>query len=214
MEHNEQREQAKEERRPVRTSTVLVVGVLLALAAFVAWPGTPPVVYAHCDTLDGPVVAEARAALEKSDVTPVLKWVREQDEDEIRAAFARTLTVRAGGGEARALADMYFFETLVRVHRASEGAPFNGLKPAGQVEPPVAAADAAIEGGNVDELVRRIGQAAANGVKGRFTHLMEARRHKDESIEAGRKYVEAYVAFTHYVEGLHNTITAGSGHGH
>ena len=31
---------------------------------------------AHCDTLDGPVVAMARIALDKGDVTPLLKWVR------------------------------------------------------------------------------------------------------------------------------------------
>ena len=42
---------------------------------------------AHCDTLDGPVVTTARAALAKGNVTPVLKWVRKADEGEIRAAF-------------------------------------------------------------------------------------------------------------------------------
>ena len=81
---------------------------------------------AHCDTMDGPVVAAARVALEKGDIAPVLKWVKPEREKEIRAAFARTLSVRAGGPEAKELADMYFFETLVRVHRAGEGAPLHG----------------------------------------------------------------------------------------
>ena len=88
-------------------------------------------VLAHCDTMDGPVIAAARVALEKGDVLPVLKWIRPEDEQEIRAAFSRTISVRAGGPEARALADTWFFETLVRVHRAGEGAPYAGLAPAG-----------------------------------------------------------------------------------
>ena len=49
-------------------STVLALSVLL-------WC-MPGVARAHCDTLDGPVVTTAKAALEKGDVTPLLKWVR------------------------------------------------------------------------------------------------------------------------------------------
>jgi hypothetical protein len=86
-------------------------------------------VLAHCDTLDGPVVQTARTALEKGDITPLLKWVRVEDEKEIKDAFEKTLAVRRKGAEAKELADMYFFETLVRIHRAGEGAPYTGLKP-------------------------------------------------------------------------------------
>jgi hypothetical protein len=100
------------------------------------WLIIPGIASAHCDTLDGPVVMTAKAALEKGDVTPVLKWVRKEDEKEIREQFKKTLTVRAKGPEAKELADMYFFETLVRIHRAGEGAPYTGLKSAGMVEPP------------------------------------------------------------------------------
>ena len=92
-----------------------VMGISLAL--FV----TPPA-EAHCDTMGGPVVADAKVALEKKDVTPALKWVNVKDEREIRELFTKTLKVRAHGSEARELADRYFFETLVRVHRAGEGA--------------------------------------------------------------------------------------------
>ena len=36
-----------------------------------------------------------------------------------------------------------------------------------------------------------------------------------QSVEAGRKYVEAWVILVHYAEGLRNTTTAGSvHHGH
>lgn len=35
---------------------------------------------AHCDTLEGPVIKDAKSALEKKDVTPVLKWVKKDAE--------------------------------------------------------------------------------------------------------------------------------------
>ncbi len=100
----------------------------------------PRMALAHCDTLDGPVVIDARTALQQQDVTPVLKWVTANAEAEIRTAFDQVLAVRKLGGAAQALADRSFFETLVRVHRAGEGAPYTGLKPAGSVEPIVARA--------------------------------------------------------------------------
>ncbi|HOK67313.1 MAG TPA: DUF6448 family protein [Anaerohalosphaeraceae bacterium] len=190
--------------------TAAAVGVLLFI---------PVSLWAHCDTLDGPVVLEAKTALEKGDIGPLLKWVGKEQEEELKTAFRKTLVVRVQSPQAKELADLYFFETLVRLHRAAEGAPYTGLKPAGQTEPPVAAADKAIETGNAEELAKEMGRAAENGVKELFYRLMEVRKHKDESVEAGRKYVAAYVAFVHYVEGLHNVIHSGqepaqsSGHG-
>ncbi len=124
----------------------------LALASVLLGAGLifPQVALSHCDTMDGPVVAAAKAALEKKDATPVLKWVQKEDEAEIKAAFAKTLAVRAIGPEARELADQFFFETLVRVHRAGEGAPFTGLKPAGSdLGPAVERADKALESDSV-----------------------------------------------------------------
>ena len=104
-----------------------------------------PFVFAHCDTLDGPVVKTARDALNIGDVTPILKWVKKENETEMKDLFKKTLTVRSKGKEAQELADMYFLETLVRLHRAGEGEPYNGLKPAGVVEPAVVEADKALE---------------------------------------------------------------------
>jgi hypothetical protein len=170
---------------------------------------------AHCDTLDGPVVQDARLALDKGEVTPVLKWIRPDDEKEIREAFEKTLAVRTKGAEAKDLADRYFFETLVRVHRAGEGAPFTGLKPAGtEVEPGIAAADQALERGSVDAAVELATRAVAQGIHERYEKAAAARAHKDESVAAGREYVEAYVGFIHFVEGIHAMASAtGSPHG-
>lgn len=177
----------------------------LAIAVLFAGAGAllPRAAGAHCDTMDGPVVTTAKAALEKGDVTPVLKWVQKDQETEIRAAFQKTLAVRGKGPEARELADMYFFETLVRVHRAGEGAPYTGLKPAGEVEPGIAAADKALESGSAEALVQEVAERVAAGVRERFAHAAERKKHADESVEAGREFVEAYVEYVHYVERLY-----------
>jgi len=183
----------------------LIVLGLLAVA--------PRTARAHCDTLDGPVVVEAKAALANGDVTPVLKWVNKDAETEIRAAFERTLEVRAKGDDARELADLWFFETLVRLHRAGEGAPYTGLKPAGTpVSDPVAKADEALAKGNVDGLAKRVGEHAATGVRERFNRAAEAKKQMNDSVEAGREYVEAYVTYVHYVENLHGAVMGGGTH--
>jgi len=166
--------------------------------------------FPHCDTLDGPVVQTARVALEKGDVTPLLKWVRPDDEKEIKAAFMKTLTVRRQGDEAKKLADKYFFETLVRVHRAGEGAPYTGLKPGEAVDPAVALADKALGNGSVDKLVNVLTNAMANGIRERFAKAYENQKHADDSVAAGREFIESYVIFTHYVEGLHGLIKGGA----
>ena len=191
-----------------RVSNGLLVSVLLALTIL----ANSQSAYAHCDTLDGPVVKTARVALDKGDITPLLKWVRPSDEKEIRDAFEMTLAVRAKGGKARELADMYFFENLVRIHRAGEGAPYTGLKPGAAIDPAVALADKALEDGSIDKLVNVLTNAMAKGIRERFQHANETQKHANESVEAGRKFVESYVIFTHYVEGLHGLIKGGAAH--
>jgi hypothetical protein len=169
---------------------------------------------AHCDGLDGPVVTAARRALEQGDVTATLAWVRPQDEAEIRAAFQRTLEVRRQGKEARELADLYFFETLVRVHRAGEGVAYTGLKPAGRdLGPAIPAADRAMTTGDVEPIVEMIVHAARQGIRHRFAEAMRTRPHGAGDVAAARSHVEAYVAFIHYVESLYLATThAPTGH--
>jgi len=185
------------------------VGTLLLITLTLVVPGMS---FAHCDTLDGPVVATARVALENGDITPLLKWVQQDDEMEIKKAFNKTLAVRKLDAEARELADMYFFETLVRIHRAGEGAPYTGLKPGEAIDPAVALADKALESGNVDKLVNVLTNAMANGIRERFDTALEKQKHADESVAEGREFVESYVVFTHYVEGLHGLIKGSAVH--
>jgi hypothetical protein len=186
---------------------ILVTAATLAIAPSIGW--------AHCDSLDGPVVSEAREALESGDVTPLLKWVREGDENDIRSAFERARSVRTLGPEARELADSYFFETLVRIHRAGEGAPFSGLKPAGDVDPAVALADNALETGSAEQLSSALVKHVSEGVHERFERAAVAKKHAGDSVDAGRAFVAAYVDFTHYVEALHQAaISTASHHDH
>ncbi len=183
------------------------------VAALVA--ALPGLVAAHCDTLAGPVVATAQKALEKGDVTPVLKWIKPENEGEIRALFDRTLKVRAKGAEAKDLADMYFYETLVRIHRAGEGAPYTGLKPGEAIEPIIRATDEALKTGDIEEVVKHVTKAVEKGIRERFASTAAAAKHADESVAAGREYVENYVVFTHYVEGVAMMAEGGAGeHGH
>ena len=167
---------------------------------------------AHCDTLGGPVVESARAALEGGDITPVLKWVRPDKEDEIKTAFQETLSRRAQGGERQEAADKHFFETLVRIHRAGEGAPYTGLKSSETVDPAVLLADQSLASGTVDHLVNVLTNAMANGIRDRFQRVRANQKHADDSVAAGREFVESYVVFTHYIEGVHRQITGGSAH--
>jgi hypothetical protein len=168
----------------------------------------------HCDTLDGPVVTLARKALETGNVNHVLPWVRPKDEHDIRHAFDHAMSVRKLGPYARELADTHFFETLVRVHRASEGAPYTGLKPAGaDLGPAVPAADKALEDGSVETVVKLLTDAVRAGVYRHFHAAMSRRHFAVDDVAAGREYVEAYVPYVHYVEQLWETATSAA-HGH
>jgi hypothetical protein len=159
---------------------------------------------AHCDGLDGPVVKAAEAALARGNVNLVLIWVQASDEVEIRRAFDQTMKVRKLGPEAQALADTYFFETLVRTHRAGEGASFTGLKPAGRdLGPAIPAADQALKSGDVTPLTKLLVDRMRSGLTDRFNPTVAAAEVASRDPEAGREYVERYVTFIHYVEGMY-----------
>ncbi len=192
---------------------------LMAVFAFTLTLGMHSHVSAHCDTLDGPVIQDARKALATRDVTPVLKWVREKDEKVVKGAFTKALD--AQGKKRQEAEEKTFFESLVRIHRTSEGAPFTGLKPAGEVEPVIAQADKALLDGKPDELVSLVTASVAKGISQRYETVAEAFKHKEESVQKGREYVAAYVVYTHYVEQIqqkaeghatHHTVSAHKKH--
>ena len=194
--------------------------VAAALHSTGVWPdaGTSSLIlvwaFGHCDGLDGPVVTLARKALDSGNVSLVLPWVRAEDETEIRRTFEHAVAVRKLGSEARELADMHFFETLVRIHRSGEGAPYTGLKPAGRdLGPVIPAADKAIEDGTIGRVAELLTKAIHEGLHRHYDAVATRKRFHANDIGAGREYVEAYVPYIHYVERLWLAAT-GSGHGH
>ena len=189
----------------------LLIGALTLLA--VAVVGVQ-VAMAHCDVLDGPVVKAATNALRTGNVNLVLIWVQQKDEAEIRAVFQQAMAVRKQSPEAQVLADRSFFETLVRVHRAGEGAPYTGLKPAGRdLGPAIPAADRALETGVADPLQSLLARAVQRGLQEHFRALEALKGYDPNDVTAGRQYVQAYVEYIHYVERLHEAATtAAEGH--
>ena len=169
---------------------------------------------AHCDGLDGPVVKAARQALETGNINLILIWVQKQDEAAIREVFQKTLAVRKLGPEAKELADLHLFETLVRLHRAGEGAAYTGLKPAGRVlGPAIPAADEAIVKGAADSLSKLLTDSVVEGVLKHFGEVMERKNFDKNDIDKGREYVKAYVEFVLYVERQYEA-TQKPAHGH
>jgi Family of unknown function (DUF6448) len=185
----------------VSFSVLFTIGVLL-----------PNLVFAHCDGMDGPVVKAAQKALETGNVNLVLIWVQKKDEDEIKKAFQKTLAVRKLTPQARELVDMYFFETLVRIHRAGEGEPYTGLKPAGRdLGPAIPTADKALESGKAEPLVKLLTEAMQAGVREKFKEVLAKKKFKSDDIEAGREYVEAYVSFLEYIERIYEAAKSPRG---
>jgi hypothetical protein len=158
--------------------------------------------FAHCDTMDGPLIKDARIALNTSNVNYVLKWVQPKYETEINDAFLLTMKVRKLSADARTLADKYFFETVVRLHRSGEGVPFTGLKPSGTfIEEKILAADRSIESGNLSPLKELIPKDMLPDLEARFNKVMYLRDFDVNNVAAGRDYIEAYVQFFKFAEG-------------
>ena len=160
---------------------------------------------AHCDSMKGPVVKASIKALETGNINYVLIWVQARDEQEIKNLFEKVLHIRKLNDEAKELADMYFFETVVRVHRMGEGESYTGLKPAGyKPEEGIEAADIAIEKGSVENVLSHLDEKYHQRVKELFNNLQSKKNYNVNDLTAGREYVEAYVHFIHYIEGLFN----------
>lgn len=169
----------------------------------------------HCDSMDGPVVKAARRALEEGDVDLVLPYVQQDGEEEIRRAFERATEARRSE-VGKEVGDLYFFETVVRVHRRGEGAPFTGLKPAGlDVGPVIPVAETAIETGSSDDLVRVLGDLVHEEVKERFERVMELQKHAEGPVPEAREYVEAMLGLQVWSHKVYLAIEADplGGHG-
>jgi len=189
------------------------ISVLFLLAVIICFSTFTIIAYGHCDTMSGPVAVAAGEALKTGDFETVQIWVGQQQQKELKQRFDECLVVRQMGGKAKELADRYFIETAIRLHRKAEGMTFTGVKSAQPLPPDIAAAERALETNDVKVITDVLNKEIETQTKVWFDKAMEAKKHKDESVEAGRKWVDAYVKYVIYVHGLHQKIKAGPEHG-
>lgn len=190
------------------------IGISPWFPLVLAMCAAPTPAFAHCDGMDGPVVKAAQRALASGNINLVLIWIPAADEPEVKQVFAKTMAVRKLHPGAEELADRYFFETLVRIHRAGEGEPYTGLKPARRdLGPAIPAADQAIDDGAAGPLVKMLAETVAAGARERLEKVLAASNFKPEDVAAGRDFVRAYVEFVHYVDALY-AAARGSGGEH
>lgn len=182
-----------------RTSLKMFLSLLFTFLLLVS---STNVAFAHCDTMDGPLIKDARIAINSNNVNYVLKWVQPQYETEIKNVFLLAMKVRNLNSDARTLADKYFFETLVRLHRSGEGVPFTGVKPSGTpVDDKILAADKSIESGTLSPLKDLVPREILPELEVRFNKVMSLKDFDVNNVTAGREYIEAYVQFFKFAEG-------------
>src|SRR6476469_355244 len=170
-----------------RELTVALMFVVAASAFIFSLTRTDSAL-AHCDSVNGPVVTAAKAALEANDVELIIPYVK---------------------GDAQVVADRYFFETAVRLHRSGEGAPYTGLKEAGELDPALEAAEGALESGALTEVYGELDQSIQAGVETRYQAVIDASEHEasEGTVEASRARVEAELEFETYIHGI--SLAAG-----
>src|SRR5215217_4559158 len=162
----------------------------------------------------GPVVTAATRALEAKDVSIALAFVPKDGEDEVTRAFEAALRIRDQGSSVREVADLHFFETVVRVHRAGEGAPYTGLKPAGLDHGPVVPiAERAIESGSPERLIELLTGRVEEEVRRRFDPVMELKARANGDLDANRAYVAAMLDLQVWSHRLYQA-TRASAHEH
>ena len=172
----------------------------------------------HCDTMDGPVVTAARDALERDDVDVALPFVPADGEDEVRAVFELARKARAEGGVAREVADLYFFDTVVRVHRRGEGAAHTGLQPAGlDVGPVIPVAEQAADTGDPAALLALLREELEHQVVHRLEEVRSLAAHAGAGVPPARAATSARLGLLVWAHKVHALLQADvheDGHSH
>lgn len=197
----------KLQTRKSNLQTILSVLFGLLFMLFAALPAS-----AHCDSYDGPVIKDATRALETNNVNLVLKWISDEQEKEIIPLFNKTYSLKNGDKEVYAIVVKHFFETLVRLHRETEGAPYTGLKPAGSTKQIIQMTDTALQKEDIEGFITKLDNHLNKVVQEKYRKVAELNKVKDNSKEQGRAFVEAYVDYTHTIEAIHGIIEHGAAH--
>jgi len=118
------------------------------------------------------------------------------------------------GGRSAALADYWFYETAVRLHREGEEAPYTGLKPAGlDWGPVVPRAEKAIEKGNAAEVIEFLLHTVKETLQSRFDKAISRKRYDENDVEAARRYVQAMLGFVLFSHHLYEFVRGETEHG-
>ncbi|HEY5913016.1 MAG TPA: DUF6448 family protein [Verrucomicrobiae bacterium] len=187
------------------------IGIFAVVA--IAALATPRPASAHCDSETGPVATAAHQALEKGNVKLILPYIQPASEPELTAAFQEALEVRKAGGKAMELADRYFIETAIRLHRQGEGAPYTGVTDEATPNA-IRVADQAMTTGSLDGVYKLLDAEMKKGVEQKYAAVVAAREEaaKLGTVEAQRERVEAELVFEKYVYELWTTISAAAPH--
>lgn len=167
---------------------------------------------AHCDAVDGPVAKAVQQALDNGNVNPVLAYAPQTAETEIRAAFDKSRKVRGLGADAKTLADQAFMETVIRLHRAGEGAGYTGLKPAGgDYGPVIPAAEHAIETGDLAKLKAVFAEEIEHALRERLAHARELKAvsltpKTAAEVPHARERVSAELGFITFAETVRQAV--------
>lgn len=205
------------QNRSKRSYAAILSALFVGVVAFSL--AAPRPALAHCDSEQGPVATAARQALEKKDAKLILPYVQPESEIELTAAFKQALEVRKGGGSAKELADRYFVETAIRLHRTGEGAPYTGVTDESTPKA-ILVADKAMVSGSLDEMYKLIDQEMKKGIQAKYQAVLNARAEAEKlgTVEAHRERVEAELIFEKYIYELFTLASAveppSEGHSH
>lgn len=161
----------------------------------------------HCDTMDGPVVTAAEIALEMENINYVLPFVSKESEKELGYAFDKTLMVRELSEDAAEIADYWFFETAVRLHRKDEDKPYNGLKPADlDWGPVIKKAEEAVESEDPSQIIQFLSNTVEEALNKRFVNVVQKKDYDLNDVEAAREYTKAMLNFVLFSNDLYKWI--------
>lgn len=205
----------EEQQSPVSNNKGLKTTLNLVLVSFIlifsSFSAT-----AHCDSYDGPTIKDAQRALETNNVDLVLKWISPEQESEVISLFNKTYALKSSDKEIYDIVEKHFFETVVRLHRETEGAPYTGLKPAGTTKRIILLSDKTLEEKDISEFLNKLNTHIGKVIKAKYEKVIALNKVKNETAAKGREYVKAYVDYTHTIEAIHDMIepTESSVHAH
>jgi hypothetical protein len=160
--------------------------------------------------MDGPVVSACKMALDTGNVNYALPFVPKKAEEELSLAFEKTVKARKLGVDAAEVADLWFFETAVRLHREGEGASFTGLKPAGlDWGPVVPLAEKDIENEDPTDTIEFLKRMVEEKMLEKFEAVISKKDYQSDDVDAAREYIEAMLNFVLSSHHLYKYVISG-----